>query len=103
MGADHVVLTDGSFDSEGMIGYVGGERSVRQVHVGVAARVHGDGELDFGYHQCGYSPGGPHRFAAGHEGGGLAAFVGEQVAGVDAACGAGGRDLVSGQEGVQFA
>ena len=67
------------------LGDVGGERSVGQVDVGVAAEMHGDGEFNVGYHGCVDSSGGFDVVVAGHEDGGLAPFVGEQVVGVDAA------------------
>src|SRR5882672_3907785 len=63
----------------------------------------GDGEFSLWYHQSGYPPGDPYRLFAGHEDGGLAAGVGEQVVGVDGAAGTGGGDLLGGQQGVQFA
>jgi hypothetical protein len=86
-----------------MIGHVGSERSVREVGIRHSAGMHGDGQLNLRDHKPAHPSGRPNRFGAGHEDSGFAACEGEQVVGVDGASGAGRRDLVSSQHGVQFA
>jgi hypothetical protein len=98
-----VVLADRTNDCEGVLGDVHGERSVGAVDVGVRAWVRDGGELDGGDDEPGDAAHGPYGAHAGHEDRRLAALVGEQVVGEDAASWPGGEDLLGVQRCVQLA
>src|ERR1035437_1776766 len=103
MAAGQVVLADGPVHGQRVLGHVGGECAVGEVDAVVRAVVDDDRQLG-GRHLDAFDaadrtdlPG------AGDEHGGLAAFVGEKVRGVDAAGRAAGRQRLRVDGGVQLA
>ncbi len=91
MAAAQVVLADGSLDRERVLRHVGAEGAVGAVDVVVRAAVDDDRQLR-GRQLDAFDPADRTDLpGAGDEDGGLAALVGEEVRGVDAARCAAGR------------
>jgi hypothetical protein len=82
---DQVVLADRPDDAEGVVGHVRGQRAVGAVDVAVRAGVRRGRQFDGGDDERVDPSSGAEGELAGEKDGRLAAFLGEQVVGVDPA------------------
>ena len=96
------VLPDGPVDLEGVAAHVRGQRAVGAVHVGVRPGVRDDREFGGRDGERGDASQALNLRRGGHEDGRFAAFLREQLGGVDAPGGSRGGDAAGVQGRVQL-